>query len=154
MSRRLQNPVLIATNAYRKAVVRHATEQIREIEGRLTLASGSRFEAQLHACDDLAGVARLLLALQRRTELKCTADNGWLEELSQLSPADVDERAIELVRPEPTPTLSPKRELSRHPHPPRRTDAAREGAPRSAASMRAVPDAAVGAARRGGAPRL
>ena len=92
-----KNPVLISSLGYRKAVVRHCTEQLREIEGRLEQPSGPRWEHSLAACEDLGGVGRLLLTLQRRTSL-ANADNTWLEELSQLKPDDVDDRAIELVR--------------------------------------------------------
>ena len=92
-----KNPVLISSLGYRKAVVRHCTEQLREIEGRLEHSSGPRWEQSLACCEDLGGVGRLLLTLQRRTSL-ADADNTWLEELTQLKPDDVDDRAIELVR--------------------------------------------------------
>lgn len=91
-----KNPILISSMGYRKAVVRHFVEQLRELEGRLEKASGPRWETQLHSCEDLAGVARLMLTLQRRIAPK-GIDNTWLEELAQLSAADIDERAIELV---------------------------------------------------------
>ena len=61
-----KNPVLISSLGYRKAVVRHCTEQLREIEGRLEQPSGPRWEHSLAACEDLGGVGRLLLTLQRR----------------------------------------------------------------------------------------
>ena len=91
-----KNPVLISSAGYRKAVVRHCTEMLREIEGRLEQPSGPRWEQSLASCEDLAGVGRLLLTLQRRSSL-ADADNTWLEELAQLSAADIDERAIEMV---------------------------------------------------------
>ena len=95
-----KNPVLISSLGYRKAVVRHCTEQLREIEGRLEQPSGARWEQGLANCEDLAGVGRLLLALQKRSEL-ADADNSWLEELAQLSSEKIDDRAIELVRATP-----------------------------------------------------
>lgn len=95
-----KNPVLISSAGYRQAVVRHCTEQLREIEGRMEHTSGPRFEHQLQSCEDLAGVAKLMLTLQKRADLK-PVDNAWLEELAKLSAADIDERAIELVRGAP-----------------------------------------------------
>jgi len=91
------HPVLVANSAYRRAIVRLCTEQIREIEGRLEQGCGTRFEQQLQNCEDLGAVARLLIVLQRRTELK-GAESGWLEELAVLPPAELDERAIEMTR--------------------------------------------------------
>lgn len=91
-----KNPVLISSAGYRKAIVRHCTEQLREIEGRLEQSCGPRWEQQLQSCEDLAGVAKLMLTLQKRADLK-EIDNVWLDELSQLSVADIDDRAIELV---------------------------------------------------------
>ena len=69
---------------------------IGEIEGRLEQSVGPRFEPQLQSCDDLCGVARLILMLQRRTELR-DAESGWLEELAQLSPAELDENPPKLA---------------------------------------------------------
>ena len=54
-----KNPVLISSLGYRKAVVRHCTEQLREIEGRLEQPSGPRWEHSLAACEDLGGVGRV-----------------------------------------------------------------------------------------------
>ena len=71
--------------------------QLREIEGRLDQGCGPRWEQQLHGCEDLAGVARLLLMVQRRTELR-SADSAGIEELGQLSVTEIDERAVEMVR--------------------------------------------------------
>jgi hypothetical protein len=108
--------MLIANAAYRRAIVRMCAEQIRVIEGRLDQACGTRFDQQLQSCEDLGTVAKLLLVLQRRTELK-GAESGWLEELSQLSPAEQDERAVELVchpcllTPQPATTAAPMRSL-------------------------------------------
>ena len=98
MSRSLnKNPVLISSAGYKRALVRHCTEQLREIEGRMEQASGPRWEQQLQSCEDLGSVAKLMIALQRRADLK-DVDNGWLEELAQLSASDIDDRAIELTR--------------------------------------------------------
>lgn len=109
------HPVLVANAAYRRAIVRLCVEQLREVEGRLDQGCGTRFEQQLQSCEDLGTVARLLLVLQRRTELR-GAESSWLEELALFSPAEMDERAIEMVhalspllqdvfafRPEPRP---------------------------------------------------
>ena len=93
-----KNPVLVSQSGYRKAIVRHCTELLREIEGRFEASSGPRWESQLQSCEDLAGVGRLILTLQRRTTLHTTVDNAWLEELAQLSSAEIDERAIDLTR--------------------------------------------------------
>lgn len=97
MSARSKNPVLISSLGYRKAVVRHCTEQIREIEGRLDTPSGVRWEQNLMGCEDLAGVGKLLIALQKRSDF-VDADNAWLDELVQLSATDIDDRAIEFTR--------------------------------------------------------
>lgn len=93
-----KNPVLVSQSGYRKAIIRHCTELLREIEGRFEASSGPRWESQLQSCEDLAGVGRLILTLQRRTTLHTTVDNAWLEELAQLSSAEIDERAIDLTR--------------------------------------------------------
>ena len=91
------HPILIQNMPYRRAVIRHCAEQIREIEGRLVQGCGTRFEQQLQGCDDMNTVARLLLVLQRRADMK-DVDNGWLEELSTIKPDDLDDRCIEMVR--------------------------------------------------------
>ena len=91
-----RHPLYQTCVAYKRAVVRLCAEQLREIEGRLEKGCGARWEQQLHGCDDLATVARLVLALQRRTQLR-TDDVGWLEELSQMPAAEVEERAIDLA---------------------------------------------------------
>jgi hypothetical protein len=93
-----KNPILVPSLGFRKAVVRHCTDQLREIEGRFERASGPRWEQMLHSCEDLSGVARLVLALQRRIEAFKAADSAWLDELSQLSPGELDERAVEFTR--------------------------------------------------------
>lgn len=94
-----KHPYALSSLGYRKAVVRYSTEVLRELEGRLPQPSGPRWETQLQACEDLAGVARLVLALQRRSEaLKGTVDNTWLEELSQMKVEEIDERAVEFTR--------------------------------------------------------
>ncbi|KAL1528317.1 hypothetical protein AB1Y20_009672 [Prymnesium parvum] len=97
MAPKAVHPVLVANVAYRRAIVRLCVEQIREIEGRLEQGCGVRFEQQLQGCDDLAGVARALAVLQRRTQLHA-ADSGWLDELAVLPAAELDERAIEMTR--------------------------------------------------------
>ena len=58
------HPVLVANAAYRRAIVRLCTEQIREVEGRLEQGCGTRFEQQLQNCEDLGAVARLVLVLR------------------------------------------------------------------------------------------
>ena len=98
------HPILIQNAAYRRACIRHCTAQIREIEGRLEQGCGTRFEQQLQSCDDLNSVARLLLQLQRRADMK-DVENGWLEELTTIKPDDLDERCIEMVR---APSSSPR----------------------------------------------
>ena len=137
-----KNPVLISSAGYRKAVVRHCTEQIREIEGRMEQSSGPRWEQQLQTCEDLACVAKLLLALQRRAELK-EIDNAWLEELSQLSSAEIDDRAIELVntRYRPVPMLAYRKAIFA-PHgcaPALRADSTHQGAPCPTARCHSAP---------------
>ena len=103
-----KHPLAPTSNCYKKAIVRACCERLREIEGRLEQSVGPRFDQQLQSCDDLCGVARLILMLQRRTELK-DADSGWLDELAQLSPAELDENPAKLVRrPYPRPTRSPR----------------------------------------------
>jgi hypothetical protein len=92
-----KNPILIPSLGYRKAVVRHCVEHLREIDGRLDQGCGPRFESQLQNCDDLSVVAKMMLTLMKRVGASKGADTAWLEELTQLSPADVDERAIELT---------------------------------------------------------
>ena len=92
-----KNPVLVSSLGYRKAVVRHCIEQLRELEGRLEQTSGPRWELQLHNCEDLAGVAKLIIMLQRRVDLP-EVDNVWLEKLAQLPTAELDERAVEMTR--------------------------------------------------------
>ena len=93
-----KNPVLISSLGYRKAVVRHCTEQLREIEGRLEQPSGPKWEQTFKNCEDLAGVGKLMLTLQKRTTELADADNSWLEELKELSTEKIDDRAIELSR--------------------------------------------------------
>ena len=88
-------PALSSSQCYRRAVVRACAEQLRVIEGRLDVGCGPRFEEQLSQ-DDLNGVARAILTLQRRTEL--CSETAWLDELARLSSAEVDERCVELVR--------------------------------------------------------
>ena len=103
-----KHPLHPTSNCYKKAIVRACCDRLREIEGRLEQSVGPRFDQQLQSCDDLCGVARLILMLQRRTELK-DADSGWLDELAQLSPAELDENPAKLVRrPYPRPTRSPR----------------------------------------------
>ena len=91
-----KHPLHPTSNCYKKAIVRACCDRLREIEGRLEQSVGPRFEQQLQSCDDLCGVARLILMLQRRTELR-DAESGWLEELAQLSPAEVDENPPKLA---------------------------------------------------------
>ena len=91
-----KHPLHPTSNCYKKAIVRACCDRLREIEGRLEQSVGPRFEPQLQSCDDLCGVARLILMLQRRTELR-EAESGWLEELAQLSPAELDENPPKLA---------------------------------------------------------
>ena len=91
-----KHPLHPTSNCYKKAIVRACCDRLREIEGRLEQSVGPRFEQQLQSCDDLCGVARLILMLQRRTELRDT-ESGWLEELAQLSPAELDENPPKLA---------------------------------------------------------
>ena len=91
-----KHPLHPTSNCYKKAIVRACCDRLREIEGRLEQSVGPRFEQQLQSCDDLCGVARLILMLQRRTELR-DAESAWLEELAQLSPAEVDENPPKLA---------------------------------------------------------
>ena len=73
-----KHPLHPTSNCYKRAIVRACCDKLREIEGRLEQSVGPRFEQQLQSCDDLCGVARLILMLQRRTELR-DFDSGWLE---------------------------------------------------------------------------
>ena len=84
------------SNCYKKAIVRACCDRLREIEGRLEQSVGPRFEQQLQSCEDLCGVARLVLMLQRRTELR-DSDSVWLEVRSRPP-----------TKPTPTPSPSPK----------------------------------------------
>lgn len=107
-----KHPLLLSSMGFRKAVVRHCMEQLREIEGRLPQASGPRWEQQLQTCEDLSGVAKMVLALQRRSESTtgktgavaggggsaAALDNVWVEELSQLKTEEVEDRAVEFTR--------------------------------------------------------
>ena len=104
-----KNPVLISLESYRKAIVRQFTEELREIEGRLEQPSAPRWSMSLGTCEDITGVAKLLLALQKRSTLN-DASHAWLEELAHLSAAEIDMRAIELVR-----SLAPTRAPSSAP---------------------------------------
>lgn len=91
-----KHPLAPISAAYKRAVVRSCAEQLREIEGRLEQPCGARWEQQVQSCDDLGTVARLILALQRRSNLRRPA-SGWLEELASLKPEEVDRRAVELT---------------------------------------------------------
>jgi len=91
-----KHPLAPISAAYKRAVVRSCAEQLREIEGRLDNSCGARWEQQLQGCDDLGTVARLILALQRRSSLQLP-ESGWLDELSGLKPEEVDRRAVELT---------------------------------------------------------
>ena len=91
-----KNPVLISSIGYKKAIVRHCTDHLREIEGRLEFAIGPRWEHMLNGCEDLISVGKLIIALQRRTELR-GAESVLIEELLQLSSAEADERAINII---------------------------------------------------------
>ena len=72
-------PALSSSQCYRRAVVRACAEQLRVIEGRLDVGCGPRFEEQLSQ-DDLNGVARAILTLQRRTEPEAKLYLKLLEE--------------------------------------------------------------------------
>jgi hypothetical protein len=91
-----KHPLAPISAAYKRAVVRSCAEQLREIEGRLDQSCGARWEQQLQSCDDLGTVARLILALQRRSSLR-SPESGWLDELASLKPEEVDRRAVELT---------------------------------------------------------
>ena len=91
-----KHPLHPTSNCYKKAIVRACCDRLREIEGRLEQSVGPRFEQQLQSCDDLCGVARLILMLQRRTELR-DAESGWLEELAQLGQLSVARTLQQLV---------------------------------------------------------
>ena len=91
-----KHPMHPTSNCYKKAIVRACCDRLREIEGRLEQSVGPRFEQQLQSCDDLCGVARLILMLQRRTELR-DSDSGWLEARSRPP-----------TKPTPKPNPSPK----------------------------------------------
>ncbi|KAL1499084.1 hypothetical protein AB1Y20_013598 [Prymnesium parvum] len=84
-------------SVFKKAFVRGCTDRLREIEVRLDHGCSAKWLRQLEQCEDLAGVARLLLALQRRTPLHAL-DNAWLESLESLDPSEVEEQQAELSR--------------------------------------------------------
>jgi hypothetical protein len=91
-----KHPLAPISAAYKRAVIRACAEQLREIEGRMEQPCGARWEQQVQSCDDLGTVARLILALQRRSSLR-SPESGWLEELASLKPEEVDRRAVELT---------------------------------------------------------
>ena len=96
-----KHPMHPTSNCYKKAIVRACCDRLREIEGRLEQSVGLRFEQQLQSCEDLCGVARLVLMLQRRTELR-DSDSVWLEVRSRPP-----------TKPTPKPSPSPKLPLCR-----------------------------------------
>ena len=91
-----KHPLAPISVAYKRAVVRACAEALREIEGRLCHPCGARWESQLQGCDDLGTVARLILALQRRSNLP-SPDSAWLDEMAALKPEEIDRRAVELT---------------------------------------------------------
>ena len=105
-----KHPMHPTSNCYKKAIVRACCDRLREIEGRLEQSVGPRFEQQLQSCEDLCGVARLILMLQRRTELR-DSDSVWLEARSRPPTKPTPEPS-----PSPKPAALPPR-LPSHPDP-------------------------------------
>lgn len=65
----------------KRTFIHVCTGRLREVEVRLDHGCSGRWLQQLDRCEGLSGLARLLLALQRRAHLQ-GLENGWLEELA------------------------------------------------------------------------
>eukprot|EP00966_Prymnesium_polylepis_P125363 2898857-Prymnesium_polylepis.1 len=84
-------------SVFKKAFIRGCTDRLKEIEARLDYGCSGKWLRELDRCEDLAGVARLLLTLQKRTPIE-KVDNAWLEELETLDAAALEEQQAELSR--------------------------------------------------------
>ena len=84
-------------STFRRAFVKGCTDKLREIELRLDHGCSRKWLAELDLAEDLSGVAKLLLPLQRRASVSGLED-GWLEKLITLPRADLEDDQAELSR--------------------------------------------------------
>ena len=91
---------LASSNAvYKRQFARNCAEKLRDVEGRLDRGCGKAWFTELEKCEDVPGLARLLLQLQRRcVTLPSGQDDSWLEELTSLPLSTVEEQQAELSR--------------------------------------------------------
>ena len=82
---------------FKRTFIRGCTDRLREIEVRLDHGCSGRWLNQLDQCEDMSGVAKLLLPLQRRTQVG-DLDNRWLEELISSAPDALEDQQAELCR--------------------------------------------------------
>ncbi len=82
----------------KKAFVRGCTERMSGIEGRLDYGCGEAWLEALEECDDLSGVAKLLLALQWQADTRKAAESEWLKAIVSLTAGQLEEEHAELSR--------------------------------------------------------
>ena len=83
---------------YKRQFARNCAEKLRNLEGRLDRGCGKAWLTELEKCEDVPGLARLLLQLLRRCTTLEGPDDGWLEELTSLPLSTVEEQQAELSR--------------------------------------------------------
>ena len=83
---------------FQRTFLRSCADRMKALELRLDHGCGPGWLRQVDRCEDLAALGRLLLPLQRCCAGLRRLDNAWLERLSALSPAELEEQHGDLSR--------------------------------------------------------